>query len=204
MSNDHRKEQEIHYHYHFYGVNPQQIFGPGAQASGNPAQPADPAQAGVQGNPGGFAPQGPAGGNPFGASGAPFGVPPGAAPQQPFQAGAPQPNAHQHPTADSFIKGLLVGGGAAYLLTNETAQRTILRTAVQLWSVVQGGFEELKERLHDAEAEVAAADESADIADDVQAAAEEAQEILSEGADAAKAAADGARVDTPRFPRTVS
>ncbi|MFH3480645.1 hypothetical protein [Xanthobacter variabilis] len=66
-------------------------------------------------------------------------------------------NWHQHPAADSLIKGLVVGAGAAYLLTNETAQRTILRTAVQVWSFLQGSVEELKERLHDAEAEVAAA-----------------------------------------------
>lgn len=64
-------------------------------------------------------------------------------------------NAHRHPGADSLVKGLIVGAGAAYLLTNEKAQRTIMRTAVQVWALLQGGIEELKERLHDAEAEVA-------------------------------------------------
>lgn len=77
-----------------------------------------------------------------------------------FGAGGPGPgaaNAHQHPGADSLIKGLVVGAGVAYLLSNETAQRAILRTAVQAWTAVQGGLAELKERMHDAEAEVAAA-----------------------------------------------
>jgi hypothetical protein len=65
--------------------------------------------------------------------------------------------AHRHPGADSLIKGLVIGAGVAYLLTNEHAQRTLLKTAAQLWTVVQTNLEEWKERLHDAEAEVAAA-----------------------------------------------
>lgn len=74
----------------------------------------------------------------------------------------PQPapgmaNPHPHPQADSLVKGLAVGAGAAWLLTSEPAQRVIMRTAVQLWATLQGGIEELKERYHDAEAEAAAA-----------------------------------------------
>jgi hypothetical protein len=65
-------------------------------------------------------------------------------------------NPHPHPTADSLVKGVLVGAAAAYLLSNQTAQRVILRTAVQAWAAVRGGVEELKERFHDVEAEVAA------------------------------------------------
>ena len=48
------------------------------------------------------------------------------------------------------------GAAAAYLLTNEKAQRAIMRAGVLAWAKLQGGVEELKERLHDAEAEVAA------------------------------------------------
>ncbi|MFD2249106.1 hypothetical protein FHS82_002863 [Pseudochelatococcus lubricantis] len=128
MSNK-QDEQGIHYHYHFYGT------GPGAQAGQQ--QGADAQQGDPQG--GGFGP------NPF--AGGPF----------PGGAGSAGANLHAHPGADSFVKGLLIGAGAAWLLTNEAAQRTIMRTAVQLWTAVQGGVEELKEKLHDAEAEVAAA-----------------------------------------------
>lgn len=57
---------------------------------------------------------------------------------------------------ERFFKGLLVGAAAAYLLTNESVQRTAIRAVVKAWSLVQGGVEELKERFHDAEAEVRA------------------------------------------------
>lgn len=85
------------------------------------------------------------------------------APQPPFPGYPPQglppgPNPHAHPGADSLVKGLAVGAGAAWLLTSEPAQRVLMRTAVQLWATLQGGIEELKERYHDAEAEAAAAE----------------------------------------------
>ncbi len=57
---------------------------------------------------------------------------------------------------DRFIRGLLIGAAAAYLLSNENVQRTAIKTAVRAWGLVQGGVEELKERFHDAEAEVRA------------------------------------------------
>ncbi|MFS8037171.1 hypothetical protein ACI7BZ_09445 [Xanthobacter sp. AM11] len=121
-----------HYHYHFYGA------GPAPQVSYDAPM----------GAPGwGFAPPPPG-----------FAPPPGFGPGQPAAEPAPGgPNWHRHPGADSLVKGLIIGAGAAYLLTNETAQRTLMRTAVQVWSLLQGSMEELKERLHDAEAEVAAA-----------------------------------------------
>ncbi|MGI6246457.1 MAG: hypothetical protein ACOYJQ_11890 [Pseudochelatococcus sp.] len=135
MSNKPQDQQGIHYHYHFYG--------PGAAAAGQQGD------AGAQqGNPPGGDPRS-AGFGPPPFPGAPY-------PENPFPGGA-SGNAHAHPGADSLVKGLLIGAGAAYLLTNETAQRTILRAAVQLWAAVQGGVEELKEKLHDAEAEFAAA-----------------------------------------------
>jgi hypothetical protein len=55
---------------------------------------------------------------------------------------------------DRFLKGLLIGAAAAYLLTNESVQRTAIKGAVKAWSLLQGGVEELKERFHDAEAEI--------------------------------------------------
>jgi hypothetical protein len=57
---------------------------------------------------------------------------------------------------DRFLKGLLIGAAAAYLLTNENVQRTAVKGAVKAWSLLQGGVEELKERFHDAEAEIRA------------------------------------------------
>lgn len=58
---------------------------------------------------------------------------------------------------DRFMRGLLIGAAAAYLLTNEDVQRTVIKGAVKVWSTVQGGIEEAKERFRDAEAELQAA-----------------------------------------------
>jgi hypothetical protein len=55
---------------------------------------------------------------------------------------------------DRFLKGLLIGAAATYLLTNESVQRTAIKAVVQVWSTLQGGIEEAKERFHDAEAEL--------------------------------------------------
>ena len=166
MSDNNGSDKGVHYHYHFYGY--------GAQAQDQNGAPA-PAPEQMAPGAAGFAPQQPMPGQapsavppgfPF-PPGAPFAQQPGAG--QTGQSGAPQSGAplgginwHQHPSADSLVKGLAIGAGAAYLLTNETAQRTILRSAVQVWALLQNGIEELKERLQDAEAEVAAAAEPAD------------------------------------------
>jgi len=53
-----------------------------------------------------------------------------------------------------LLTGLALGAAAAYLLSNEQVQRGLMRSAVSLWGSVQGGFAEIKERFHDAEAEV--------------------------------------------------
>lgn len=55
---------------------------------------------------------------------------------------------------DRFVKGLLIGAAATYLITNESVQRTVIKGVVQIWSALQGGIEEVKERFHDAEAEL--------------------------------------------------
>lgn len=130
-----------------YAARPQQApgFAPGAVPPGFPFPPGAP----FQQQPNGAAGNGQAAGNNGQAAGAAAGG----------------LNWHQHPSADSLIKGLAIGAGAAYLLTNETAQRTILRSAVQVWALLQNGIEELKERLQDAEAEVAAAAEPAEESD---------------------------------------
>ncbi|MGF1643022.1 MAG: YtxH domain-containing protein [Thiotrichales bacterium] len=87
-------------------------------------------------------------------------------PSQTFYPGQPMPypgypmyaNAYPQRNAsllnDRFLKGLLIGAAAVYLLTNENLQRTAIKSAVKAWSLLQGGVEELKERFHDAEAEI--------------------------------------------------
>lgn len=55
---------------------------------------------------------------------------------------------------DRFIKGLLIGAAATYLVTNESVQRTLIKGAVKTWALLQAGVEEVKERFHDADAEL--------------------------------------------------
>jgi hypothetical protein len=56
-------------------------------------------------------------------------------------------------TNPSYIKGLLIGAGAALLVTNPTVQNAVVKGAVAAWSAVVGGIEEVKERVRDAKAE---------------------------------------------------
>lgn len=93
---------------------------------------------------------------------------PGAAGQGQAQQGLPYQGYHQRQYAyparasapffnfsnDRFLKGLLIGAAATYLVTNESVQRTLIKGAVRTWSMLQGGVEEIKERFHDAEAEL--------------------------------------------------
>ncbi|MFW5816029.1 MAG: hypothetical protein ACOCVP_04150 [Wenzhouxiangella sp.] len=60
---------------------------------------------------------------------------------------------------DRFVKGLLIGAAATYLLTNEQVQRAAIKSSVKAWSTLQGGVEELKERFQDAEAELRLAEQ---------------------------------------------
>lgn len=61
---------------------------------------------------------------------------------------------HHHAQHHDLLTGILVGAAAAYLLGNESVQRTVIRSALTLWSTVQGALEETKERFRDAEAEL--------------------------------------------------
>ncbi len=54
---------------------------------------------------------------------------------------------------DRFIKGLLIGAAVTFLLTNEKAQQTIIKTGVNLFTQVASGLEEFKEKVGDARAE---------------------------------------------------
>ncbi len=62
--------------------------------------------------------------------------------------------APQAPPSNRFIRGLVIGAAATYVLTNEEVQRAAIKSAVKAWSTLQGGVEELKERFQDAEAEL--------------------------------------------------
>ena len=70
--------------------------------------------------------------------------------------GAAYPRQHAGLFNERFLKGMLIGAAAAYILTNENVQRTAIKGAVKAWSLLQGGVEELKERFRDAEAEIRA------------------------------------------------
>lgn len=86
-------------------------------------------------------------------------VPPTASPPQ---AAAPMPQPPGAPPLfgfanERFVKGLLIGAAAAYVLSNESVQHSLIKGAVRLWTGLQGGLEEVKERFQDAEAELQAA-----------------------------------------------
>jgi len=84
-------------------------------------------------------------------------TPPGGYPgYQPSQGSYPARNSPPffNFSNDRFIKGLLIGAAATYLVTNEDVQRSLIKGVVKTWSMLQGGVEEIKERFHDAEAEL--------------------------------------------------
>lgn len=92
-------------------------------------------------------PPGPCPGAPYGPWAWPAAYPPP----------APQPAASAPGLFnDRFLKGLLLGAAATYLITNEQVQRAAIKGTVRLWTLLQGGIEELKERFRDAEAELRA------------------------------------------------
>jgi hypothetical protein len=55
---------------------------------------------------------------------------------------------------ERFIRGAITGAALTFLLTNEGLQKNTVKSLVKVWSTLQGGFEEMKERFQDAEAEV--------------------------------------------------
>lgn len=83
----------------------------------------------------------------------------------PWTVPGPAPAGH-HADHHALIAGLVVGAAAAYLLSNEAVQRSMIGSVVSLWSTLQGGVEEMKERFRDAEAERAQAQAPAEPATD--------------------------------------
>lgn len=59
---------------------------------------------------------------------------------------------------ERFLKGALVGAAVTFLLTNDSVQKNAISSIAKVWHLFQGGFEEVKERFRDAEAEIKAQD----------------------------------------------
>ncbi|HOB63380.1 MAG TPA: hypothetical protein PKI41_14870 [Candidatus Competibacteraceae bacterium] len=55
---------------------------------------------------------------------------------------------------ERFVKGAITGAAVTFLLTNDTVQKNAIKSLVKIWNMFQGGFEEVKERFKDAEAEI--------------------------------------------------
>ena len=55
---------------------------------------------------------------------------------------------------ERFIKGAITGAALTFLLTNDSVQKNAIKSVVKLWTLFQGGMEEIKERFKDAEAEI--------------------------------------------------
>ncbi|CCO22909.1 hypothetical protein [Maridesulfovibrio hydrothermalis] len=53
-----------------------------------------------------------------------------------------------------YLKGFLVGAGVALVASNPTVQKAVVSGTVKLWSALQGGIEEAKEKIQDIKAEV--------------------------------------------------
>lgn len=135
---------------------------------GFPGQPGSPygqpygPQPGQQAEQGGFQQYGP--GQGYGQG---YGQPYGQPYAQPYGTGyaqgygaAPRPASpgglaswynFRHP---DYLKGLLLGAGAALVLTNPAVQKVMVGGAVRLWAAVQGGIEEMKEQIEDVKAEL--------------------------------------------------
>lgn len=56
--------------------------------------------------------------------------------------------------SEQFLVGLLIGAGAAYVLSDEQLRRQIIRYALQTYGDIMGGLEELKEQVADIQAEI--------------------------------------------------
>ncbi len=81
-----------------------------------------------------------------------------------FQGNIPQNGANTVQTKTilgmqpSLLKGLLVGAGIALVATNPKVQKTVVGTAIKVWSGMQESIEEMKEQVNDAKAELAQED----------------------------------------------
>lgn len=57
---------------------------------------------------------------------------------------------------EQFLLGLLLGGGIAYVMSDEELRAKIFKSGLQLYTSVMGGLAEMKEQMADLQAEVQA------------------------------------------------
>ncbi len=57
-------------------------------------------------------------------------------------------------TSEQFLVGLMIGGGAAYVLSDETLRGQVIRYAMHTYGSIAQSVEELKEQLADIQAEI--------------------------------------------------
>ena len=57
---------------------------------------------------------------------------------------------------DQFLMGLMLGAGAAWILSDEELRGKLIKAAMKVYPGVAGGFEEIKEQMADIRADVAA------------------------------------------------
>ncbi|GHT88474.1 hypothetical protein FACS1894154_10720 [Betaproteobacteria bacterium] len=57
---------------------------------------------------------------------------------------------------DQFLAGLILGAGAAYVLSNEEIRARIIKLGINLYTGIAGGLEEIKEQFADIQAELGA------------------------------------------------
>lgn len=65
-----------------------------------------------------------------------------------------------------FLTGMAVGGVVALVLSNKDVQNALFRGFARVAMAAKSGIEEVKERFHDAEAEVAMEGEDEEFEDD--------------------------------------
>lgn len=70
-----------------------------------------------------------------------------------------------------FLGGLAVGSVVTLVLANPDVQRALFRGVARVALVARSGLEEIKERFHDAEAEVVMEESAEDFDDDADDAA---------------------------------
>lgn len=64
------------------------------------------------------------------------------------------PNALRSRQTEQFLLGLLIGGAAAWVLSDEELRNKLLKTGMKLYSGLMGGLEEFKEQMADVRAEL--------------------------------------------------
>ncbi|GEM_PF-2394744 len=57
---------------------------------------------------------------------------------------------------ERFTKGAITGAALTFILTNESLQKNTLKSVIKFWNMLQGGVEEMKERIQDIDAEIKA------------------------------------------------